>query len=176
MAKILTQKSTVFFIFKCQRTCIFIIRCDYNSIFCSLLIEYKKCKQILDAFCELENKKFYWVIFTPPDADKPSAMTLMYQKYTIFDLKNELNTISYFLPRCEYWTIGLLWCATGGNLEKNLLDSSISLSTLSSESFTLLFSEFKSWSSRMVAELRPKGLNPRVAASFVIWSPVRFFQ
>ena len=88
-------------------------------------------------------------------------------KNTILLTFNELNTISYFLPRCEYWTIGLLWCATGGNLEKNLLDSSISLSTLSSESFTLLFSEFKSWSSRIVAELRPKGLNPRVAASFV---------
>ena len=71
------------------------------------------------------------------------------------------------LPRCEYWTI--LWCATGGNREKNLLDSSISLSTaaVSSESFTLLFSVFKSCSSRIVAELRPKGLNPRVAASFV---------
>ena len=61
MAKILTQKSTVFFIFKCQCTCIFIIK-NYNSVFCSLLIEYTKCKQIhfgLNAFCELENDFFY---------------------------------------------------------------------------------------------------------------------
>ena len=79
------------------------------------------------------------------------------------------------LPRCEYWTI--LWCATGGNREKNLLDSSISLSTvLSVESFTLLFSVFKPCSSRIVAELRPKGLNPKVAASFVLWTTQVFFQ
>ena len=170
MAKILTQKITVFFIFKCQCTCIFIIK-NYNSVFCSLLIEYTKCKQIhfgLNAFCELNRK---WIFFI----ESYSHLMLISQvqwhlctKNTILLTFNELNTISYFLPRCEYWTIGLLWCATGGNLEKNLLDSSISLSTLSSESFTLLFSEFKSWSSRIVAELRPKGLNPRVAASFVI--------
>ena len=119
---------------------------------------------------------FYWVIFTRLLMLISQVQWHLCTKNTILLTFNELNTIPYFLPRCEYWTIGLLWCATGGNLEKNLLDSSISLSTLSSESFTLLFSEFKSWSSRIVAELRPKGLNPRVAASFVIWSPVRFFQ
>ena len=106
----------------------------------------------------------FWVIFTLDKLIRQSAMTL---DVTRVQFLNTAIKCCIILPRCEYWTI--LWCATGGNREKNLLDSSISLSTaaVSSESFTLLFSVFKSCSSRIVAELRPKGLNPRVAASFV---------
>lgn len=75
----------------------------------------------------------------------------------------------YFLPRCEYWTI--LWWATGGaNLEKNLFDSSSSLSALiDSSEFTLsllLLCKSAAFSSSSLLRLleRPKGRNPKVAA------------
>ena len=104
------------------------------------------------------------------------------------------TNINFVLPKCEYWTILCNWLApwaTGGaNLEKNLLDSSNSLSS-AAELSSLLFDELLLLALALlrtsesstgirtplavgvpvvtpppVEAGRPKGRSPKVAARF----------